>query len=159
MPENHREPLFMTKRERENLVWSIAVALCVVPLVYSLSFCVDKYFTSVLVCRDFLRGGPWSVLIPFTAFAKRDGRLRLRTGPFKYGATMITLGSESPSGIVSPSALLGNAVASSLGQIMKTDPSQQKTLSLCGISAALSALLGTPFGAVEKVKNQLEFNQ
>ena len=164
----------MTKQECENLVWSIAVAVCVVPLVYSLSLCVDKYFTFVLVCRDLLREmGSWSVLIPFiaggiivsiiksyapesegpglhiviAAFAKRNGRLRLRTGPFKYVATMITLGSGSPSGIVSPSALLGNAVASSLGQIMKIDPNQQKTLSLCGISAALSALLGTPFGA------------
>jgi CIC family chloride channel protein len=78
---------------------------------------------------------------------KRDGRLRLRTLPSKYITTLATVGSGTPSGIVSPSAVLGNSIASCLGYITNIDPDLQKTLSLCGISAALSTLLHTPFGA------------
>jgi CIC family chloride channel protein len=43
--------------------------------------------------------------------------------------------------------MLGTSVASYLGDILRFDADQQKTLSLCGMSAALSTLLGTPFGA------------
>ena len=172
MPKN-RNRRFMTRREFENLVLSIVIALCVVPLVYSLSFFVKKLFALVLLLEN-IPVGPWWLLIPFTlggiivgiivwnvapesegpglhiviaAFNKRDGRLRLRTGLSKYITTLVTLGSGAPTGIVSPSAMLGNSVASYLGDIMRIDADRQKTLSLCGMSAAIATLLQTPFGA------------
>jgi len=173
MLQNQTEPHFMTRREFENLILSIVTAVCVVPIVYSLSFLIKKYFALVLNLK-IAAIGPWWLLIPFTlggilvgvivwhiapesegpglhiviaAFNKRDGNLRLRTGFSKYVTTLITLGSGAPTGIVSPSALLGNAVASYLGSIIRIDPDRQKTLSLCGMAAALSTLLQTPFGA------------
>jgi H+/Cl- antiporter ClcA len=83
--------------------------------------------------------------IVIAAFNKRHGTLRLRTGIAKYVTTFLTMGAGTANGIVSPSALLGNAVASWFQSTHDAD--QQKTLALCGVSAALSTLLGTPFGA------------
>lgn len=173
MLKNREEPL-ITKRESQNLALSILVAVCVVPVVYSLSLLVKKYFAIVLIMKELTIMGVWWLVIPFAlggvivgviiwnyapeaegpglhvviaAFTRRDGRLRLRTLPSKYITTLVTVGSGTPSGIVSPSAVLGNSIASCLGRITNIDPDLQKTLSLCGISAALSTLLHTPFGA------------
>jgi H+/Cl- antiporter ClcA len=157
------------------LVWSIFIALCVVPVVYSLSFLVKLYFTLIMGMQPvFSFLGMWWIIIPFTitgivmgfliwhiapeaegpglhvviaAFNKRDGELRLRTGISKYLATLLTLGAGSPNGIVGPSALLGNAMMSYLNKIFPFTPDQKRTLSLCGIAAAITTLLGAPFGA------------
>lgn len=173
MPEVE-ESQFITRRELQNLIFSIVIAIFVVPFVYSLSFLVRKYFAIVLMTTQISALGPLWLLIPLTlggivagiivwnfapeaqgpglhiviaAFHKRNGLLRHRTGFSKYVATLITVGSGTPSGIVSPSAVLGNSVASSLGSLVRIDSDQQKTLSLCGIAAAVSTLLGTPLGA------------
>ena len=173
MLKNREEPL-ITRREFQNLALSILVAVCVVPVVYSLSLLVKKYFAIVLIMKELTIMGVWWLVIPFAlggvivgiiiwnyapeaegpglhvviaAFTRRDGRLRLRTLPSKYITTLVTVGSGTPSGIVSPSAVLGNSIASYIGRITNIDPDLQKTLSLCGISAALSTLLHTPFGA------------
>jgi CIC family chloride channel protein len=163
----------MTRRECENLVLSIVVALCVVPVVYSLSFCVNQVFSLVLTIRDSISTPLW-LLIPFVlggivvgvitwhvapesegpglhiviaAFSKRHGQLRLRTGLSKYVTTLITLGSGTPNGIVSPAVMLGNSLVSYLNEVIQMDDDRQKTLSLCGMAAAIATLLQTPFGA------------
>ncbi|MBU7032701.1 MAG: chloride channel protein [Theionarchaea archaeon] len=164
-----------TYDEIRMLMWSILIALCVIPVVYSLSFAVKLYFTMIMRTQPaFSFLGIWWVIIPFTvtgiviglliwhvapetegpglhvviaAFNKRDGELRLRTGIIKYIATLLTLGTGSPNGIVSPSALLGNAMMSYLNKIFPFNSDQKRTLSLCGIAAAITTLLGAPFGA------------
>ncbi|MGC1121568.1 MAG: chloride channel protein [Candidatus Methanofastidiosia archaeon] len=177
MPELSEEPRLPTRHELEKVVWSVVVAVCVVPVVYSLSLLIQKRFSLIqmagpmtafpyhwwliLVC---IGGGAvvgviiWKIApeaegpglhVVIAAFSKRQGHLRTRTGISKYVATLITVGSGTPNGIVSPSAVLGNSVASVIGRIRDTneDRDLQKTLSLCGVSAALSTLLGAPVGA------------
>ena len=164
-----------TRLEMENVLWSILIALCVVPIVYSLSVLVPAYFTALMTLQSMTRVlGTWWILIPFgvigvvigllvwygapeaegpglhvviAAFNKRDGELRLRTGLLKYITTLLTLGTGSPNGIVSPSAVVGNSMMSYIATLFSFTPDQKRTLSLCGISAALTTLLGAPFGA------------
>jgi hypothetical protein len=63
MPKNREEPL-ITRRECQNLALSIIIAVCVVPVVYSLSLLVKKY-AIVLVMKEFTIMGVWWLLIPF----------------------------------------------------------------------------------------------
>jgi CIC family chloride channel protein len=168
----HHGPL---RDEIRIVLLSVVIALCVIPIVYALSFLVTFYFTAILSIQSALSIlGMWWILIPFTAtgmvvglliwyyapeaegpglhvviaaFNKRDGELRLRTGISKFMATLLTLGTGIPNGIVSPCALLGNSIMSYLKTIIPMNPDQNRTLSLCGIAAALTTLLGAPFGA------------
>lgn len=177
MPELPEEPRLPTRHELEQVVWSVVIAILVVPVVYSLSYLVQKRFFLIQMAvpmREFpyhwwlilvcIGGGVlvgviiWKIApeaegpglqVVIAAFSKREGHLRTRTGISKYVATLITVGSGTPNGIISPSAVLGNSVASVIGRIRdgNEDTDLQKTLSLCGVSAALSTLLGAPVGA------------
>ncbi|MBU7014216.1 MAG: chloride channel protein [Theionarchaea archaeon] len=177
MPELPEEPRLPSRRELEQAIWSVMIAICVVPVVYSFSLLVRERFSLIQAAEPMaafpyhwwlvficLGGGAvvgliiWKIApesegpglqVVIAAFNKRDGHLRTRTGASKYVATLITVGSGTPNGIVSPSAVLGNSVASMIGRIGNTEKDRdlQKTLSLCGVSAALSTLLGAPVGA------------
>jgi CIC family chloride channel protein len=65
----------------------------------------------------------------------------------KYLATVITLGAGATTGVVSPSALIGYSIGSSIAWRLGIDKEKLKTIALCGMAAAISALLETPLGA------------
>ena len=155
---------------------AIIIALVVVPIIIAFFTYTNKYFSLVLAFGQNFPSfvGYWWLIIPMligglivglivhkiapetegpgthivlAAYHKRNGQLRLRTGPSKFIASLITLGSGSPNGLVSPSLLLGNSISSYFGWIMELDNDKKKTLTLCGVASAISTLLAAPIGA------------
>ena len=166
----------ITTHEARMILLSVMIGALVAPVIISLSFLTRKYFEIFLECERFLSpylGRMWMILpmtaaglivglivhrmapesegpgvhVVIAAFHKRKGVLRKRTGIMKYLATLITVGSGTPSGLVSPSTLLGTSMASYLEKLFKFDDETRKTLSLCGVAAAISGLIGAPLGA------------
>lgn len=90
--------------------------------------------------------GP-GIHVVIAAFHRLDGKLRLRTGITKFVATIITVGTGTPNGLVSPSTLLGNSVSTLVARLFRIDEDTRKTLSLCGVAAAISVIIGAPLGA------------
>ena len=162
--------------ESKLLLLSVMVGALMVPVITSLTYLTHEYFTLFLKCKNYLSPylGPMWMLLPMAvagvvvgllvhraapesegpgvhvviaAYHKRHGRLRKRTGIIKYISTLITVGSGTPSGLVSPSTLLGNSMVNYMGNIIKMDRDTRKTLSLCGVAAAITGLVGAPVGA------------
>ncbi len=175
MPDDSDGIVSVTTRGIKMIFLSVLVGALAVPIIISLTWLTGEYFALVSQA-DFLSpylGRAWIVppmllgglivglivhrLAPeaegpgahivIAAFHKREGKLRRRTGIIKYIATIITVGSGSPNGLVSPSTLLGNSVSGYVERFLEIDDDSRKTLALCGMAAALSALLGAPLGA------------
>ncbi len=175
MERQEKESSPIKKEELMNIFWALLVGVAVLPLIYSLAFFVRIGSEFILTFGEIVGiGGYWWLLpiigvfgliagiialnispesegpglhVVISAFHKRKGILRLRTIPSKYIATFFTIGWGGPSGLVGPSALLGNATGGLIGKYIKVHGEQIRTLSLCGIAAAVSTLLGTPLGA------------
>jgi len=166
----------ITAHEARMILLSVIVGALVAPVIISLSFLTRKYFEIFLECERFLSpylGRMWMILpmtaaglvvgfivhrmapesegpgvhVVIAAFHKQKGELRKRTGIMKYLATLITVGSGTPSGLVSPSTLIGSSMTHYLEKVIKFDDETRKTLSLCGVAAAISGLIGAPLGA------------
>jgi len=176
MKEKHESKWPVTLDESKLLLLSVMVGALMVPVISSLSYLTGKYFTLFLKCENYLSpylGSAWMLLpmavgglvvgilvhrvapesegpgvhVVIAAYHKRHGKLRKRTGIIKYISTLITVGSGTPSGLVSPSTLLGNSLANYIGNAIKIDRDTRKTLSLCGVAAAITGLVGAPVGA------------
>ena len=166
----------ITLNEAKLLLLSVMIGALMVPVIISLTYLTHRYFMVFLRTEDYLSPylGPMWMLLPMAvagivvgllvhrvapesegpgvhvviaAYHKRHGKLRKRTGIIKYISTLITVGSGTPSGLVSPSTLLGDSVANYIGSAIKIDHDTRKTLSLCGVAAAITGLVGAPVGA------------
>ncbi len=67
--------------------------------------------------------------------------------PLKFLATLFTLGFGGSGGLVGPTSSIGHGIASYFSKAFRLSKDNSKMLALCGISACVSALLHTPFGA------------
>ena len=162
MPDEKDVIVSVTAHGMKMILLSLMIGVLVVPIIISLSWLTTEYF-SLVSQAEFLSpylGRGWIIppmLAPeaqgpgahvvIAAFHKREGKLRKRTGFIKFIATIITVGSGSPNGLVSPSTLLGNSISGYVERFLKIDDDSRKTLALCGMAAALSTLLGAPLGA------------
>jgi CIC family chloride channel protein len=160
-------------KEIKTILIAIFVGAFISPIILSLPFVIDHVHDITVMIMELPGGRIW-LLIPLImaglimglvtrkiapevegpglrvaaeAFHSTKTRLRKRSGPFKYIATVITLGAGATTGVVSPSALIGYSLGSSIAWRLGIDKERMKTISLCGMAAAISALLETPLGA------------
>ncbi|MGA1872409.1 MAG: chloride channel protein [Thermoplasmatota archaeon] len=163
----------LNRSEAKTLLISILIGLVVAPLILSLPVVVKSVHDQVDLLTGLPGGNLW-ILVPIilaglliglltrkvapevegpglqvaaAAYHTEETRLRARSVPFKYLATTLTLGAGATNGVVSPAALIGYSFGSSAAYRLGLDKERVKTMALCGLAAAISALLETPLGA------------
>ena len=84
----------------------------------------------------------------FVLVAVRENEpLRLRTAPLIFAATVITHLVGGSSGREGAALQLGGSISSKIGRWMGLDDKDSRVITMCGMSAAFSALFGTPLTA------------
>ena len=84
----------------------------------------------------------------FVLVAVRENRpLRLRTAPLVFLSTMITHLVGGSSGREGAILQIGGSISSKVGRWMRLDDKDSRIITMCGMSAAFSALFGTPLTA------------
>jgi CIC family chloride channel protein len=91
------------------------------------------------------RGGGGDATIE--AFHQRGGFIRARVIWVKAVASMLTLGSGGSGGREGPTMLVGGALGSTLGRLLRVSPREQRVLMVAGVAAGLAAVFRTPLGA------------
>jgi CIC family chloride channel protein len=91
------------------------------------------------------RGGGGDATID--AFHQRGGFIRARVIWVKGVASMLTLGSGGSGGREGPTMLVGGAIGSTLGRLLRVSPREQRVLMVAGVAAGLAAVFRTPLGA------------
>ena len=79
------------------------------------------------------------------AVAKRGGQVRVRPVAVRTVAAAITLGAGGSAGSEGPTAVLGSAVGSAVGRVLRLQPRRLKILVGCGAAAGISAAFNAPF--------------
>ena len=84
----------------------------------------------------------------FVLTAVRENKpLRLRTAPLVFVSTMITHLVGGSSGREGAILQIGGSISSKIGRWMGLDDKDSRIITMCGMSAAFSALFGTPLTA------------
>lgn len=84
----------------------------------------------------------------FVLAAVRENRpLRLRTAPLVFVSTVITHLVGGSSGREGAILQIGGSISSKVGRWMRLDDKDSRIITMCGMSAAFSALFGTPLTA------------
>ena len=84
----------------------------------------------------------------FVLVAVREDRpLRLRTAPLVFAATILTHLCGGSSGREGAILQIGGSISSKVGRWMRLDDKDSRIITMCGMSAAFSALFGTPLTA------------
>ena len=78
---------------------------------------------------------------------REDQPLRLRTAPLVFAATMLTHLCGGSSGREGAILQIGGSISSKVGRWMRLDDKDRRIITMCGMSAAFSALFGTPLTA------------
>lgn len=79
------------------------------------------------------------------AVAKRNGTLHARPVGVRTVAAAVTIGSGGSAGSEGPVAVLGSAVGSAIGRILRFHPRRVKILVGCGAAAGISGAFNAPF--------------
>ncbi len=82
------------------------------------------------------------------AVLRQQSRISGRAAVAKPVATSIAIGTGAPFGAEGPIIVTGGALGSLLGQSLKVSPAERKILLAAGAAAGMSAIFGTPLGAV-----------
>lgn len=84
----------------------------------------------------------------FVLIAVRENEpMRLRTAPLIFLATVLTHLVGGSSGREGAALQLGGSISSKIGHWMRLDDKDRRVITMCGMSAAFSALFGTPLTA------------
>ena len=81
-----------------------------------------------------------------SAFHYRAARIPFLVVPAKILSTIFTLAPGGVVGTEGPSTQIGAGFTSALSVLLRFSEKDRKKLVICGVSAALSAVLGTPIG-------------
>ncbi len=81
------------------------------------------------------------------AAIQSDEHLPFRLAPLIFIATLITHLVGGSAGREGAALQMGGAIGSGIGHILKLNQTDKKTMIMCGMSAAFSALFGTPMAA------------
>ena len=81
------------------------------------------------------------------AAIQSDERLPFRLAPLIFFATLITHLVGGSAGREGAALQMGGAIGNGIGRVLKLSSTNKKTMIMCGMSAAFSALFGTPMAA------------
>ena len=81
------------------------------------------------------------------AAIQSDERLPFRLAPLIFIATLITHFVGGSAGREGAALQMGGAIGNGIGRVLKLSSTNKKTMIMCGMSAAFSALFGTPMAA------------
>lgn len=81
------------------------------------------------------------------AAIQSDERLPFRLAPLIYISTLITHLVGGSAGREGAALQMGGAIGNGIGRVLKLNSTDKKTMIMCGMSAAFSALFGTPMAA------------
>ena len=81
------------------------------------------------------------------AAIQSDHRLPFRLAPLIFIATLITHLVGGSAGREGAALQMGGAIGNGIGRLFKLNSTDKKTMIMCGMSAAFSALFGTPMAA------------
>ncbi|MCR5581092.1 MAG: chloride channel protein, partial [Pseudobutyrivibrio sp.] len=81
------------------------------------------------------------------AAIQSDERLPFRLAPLIFIATLITHLVGGSAGREGAALQMGGAIGNGIGRVLRLSPTNKKTMIMCGMSAAFSALFGTPMAA------------
>jgi len=91
------------------------------------------------------RGGGGDAMID--AFHQRNGLIRKRVAWVKAVASLLTLGTGGSGGREGPTMLIGGALGSLAGGILRVSPQERRILMVSGVAAGIAAVFRTPLGA------------
>ncbi len=81
------------------------------------------------------------------AVNENNGKVKIGVVPVKLVTTVITISCGGSAGKEGPATQIGAGLASFLSSVFKLNPTDSKRLVICGMSAAFSAIFGTPVAA------------
>ena len=81
------------------------------------------------------------------AAIQSDERLPFRLAPLIFFATLLTHLVGGSAGREGAALQMGGAIGNGIGRALKLNSTNKKTMIMCGMSAAFSALFGTPMAA------------
>lgn len=81
------------------------------------------------------------------AAIQSDQRLPFRLAPLIFIATLITHLVGGSAGREGAALQMGGAIGNGIGRVLRLNTTDKKTMIMCGMSAAFSALFGTPMAA------------
>lgn len=76
-----------------------------------------------------------------------EGRIPLRTAPLIFAATILTHLFGGSAGREGAALQLGGSIGNFVGKALRIDDNDRRVMIMCGMSAAFSALFGTPMAA------------
>ncbi len=82
------------------------------------------------------------------AVALRDGVIRKRVAAVKIAASAICIGSGGSVGREGPIVQIGSSIGSTLGQLLKVNRTNQRTLVGCGAAAGIAATFNAPIAGI-----------
>jgi CIC family chloride channel protein len=91
------------------------------------------------------RGGGGDAMID--AYHHHGGMIRPRVIWVKALASLLTLGSGGAGGREGPTMLIGGALGSTVGRLLRVRPSERRILMIAGVAAGIAAVFRTPLGA------------
>ena len=94
--------------------------------------------------RDVLGGGTEVVL---EGYHRRAGNLPASLAPWKWLASLLTLGTGGSAGREGPMTLVGAGIGSGLGRLFGLGPREKRLLLLSGAGAAVGAVFRIPLGS------------
>lgn len=116
--------------ENPNIIWLLPVVGMAIVLLYAaMGMGKDRGTNQVLV-------------------AVREGQqLKLRTAPLIFVSTILTHMAGGSAGREGAALQLGGSLAAYVGRLVRLDGKDSRVMVMCGMSAAFSALFGTPLTA------------
>ncbi len=81
------------------------------------------------------------------AFHRGRGRIRYRTPPLKFLASVLTLGTGGSGGREGPTAQIGSGIASFLANPLRLSTQERRVATMAGVGAGIGAIFRAPFGA------------
>ncbi len=114
--------------------------LALLPVVGALLSGLVSYF---LAPETFSGGGNQII----EAFHSGQGNVRARVLPAKVITTTLTLGFGGSGGREGPTMLIGGALGSLVGRLLRVSPRERRILLVAGVAAGVSAVFRTPLGA------------
>ena len=81
------------------------------------------------------------------AAIQSNERLPFRLAPLIFIATLLTHLVGGSAGREGAALQMGGSIGNGIGRLLKLNPTNKKTMIMCGMSAAFSALFGTPMAA------------